>query len=47
MSMDSSQDSGIGLISKTVFAYSEVACYVRYVLILPLIFSLIGRLLLL
>ena len=47
MSMDSKEDSGIGMITKTVFAYSEFACHVRYVVILPLIFSLIGGLLLL
>ena len=45
MSMDSKEDSGIGMLSKTVFAYSEFACHVWYVLILPLIFSLIGGLL--
>ena len=47
MSMDSKEDSGIGMFTKTVFAYSEFACHVRYVVILPLIFSLIGGLLLL
>ena len=41
MSMDSKEDSGIGMISKTVFAYSEFACHVGYVLILPLIFWMV------
>ena len=45
--MDSKEHSGIGMIPKTVFAFSEFACHVRYVLILPLIFALIGGLLLL
>ena len=41
MSVDSKEDSGIGMISKTVFAYSEFPFHVGYVLILPLIFWLV------